>query len=403
LIGQTYTGPSAALGDLTYSYDATGNRLTTGGSFARSGLPTAISASAYDAANQQLTFGSVAQTFDANGNLLTQTDATGTTTYTWDARNRLTALTGPTVNATFVYDALGRRTAKTIDGQSTSVLYDGLDIVQESGPEGDASYLRTLGIDEALSRTDANGTLTYLPDALGSTLALADSGGGLPTTYTYAPFGETSVSGLPASSPFQFTGRENDGTGLYYYRVRYYDPVRGRFVSEDPIGLVRGRSSYAYVDNRPLNSIDPGGLLTVIAGGGTTLTAPSGVDVSGGILVDLSSRPDIGGYLSGGIAGGVNVSADVFAGLIFGDVNTLRGLSTNTTLTVGPLTLTVLSDPTTGEIIGVTGGIGPPSPFPAGASISATPTAAITIRDVIDWLRKHLGKEPDPCKAPGRW
>jgi YD repeat-containing protein len=225
LIGQTYTGPSGVLGDLTYSYDATGNRLTTRGSFARSGLPTSIPATSYDGANQQLTFGSVAQTFDANGNLLTQTDATGTTTYTWDARNRLTALTGPTVSATFTYDALGRRTTKTINGQSTSVLYDGLDAVQESGPEGDASYLRTLGIDEALSRTDGNGTLTYLTDALGSTLALADSSGAASTTYTYAPFGETAVSGLPSSSPFQFTGRENDGTGLYYYRARYYDPI----------------------------------------------------------------------------------------------------------------------------------------------------------------------------------
>ena len=75
----------------------------------------------------------------------------------------------------------------------------------ESGPDGDAGHLRTPGIDEALSRTDATGTLTYLPDALGSTLALADSGAAS-TTYTYAPFGETSVSGLPSSIPFQPTG-----------------------------------------------------------------------------------------------------------------------------------------------------------------------------------------------------
>ena len=135
------------------------------------------------------------------------------------------SLTSPTVTATFTCDALGRRTTKTINGQSTSVLYDGLDAVKEEGGAGEASYLRTLGIDEALSRTDATGTLTYLTDALGSTLALADSSGGLPTTYTYAPFGETTVSGLQSSSPFQFTGRENDGTGLYYYRARYYDPI----------------------------------------------------------------------------------------------------------------------------------------------------------------------------------
>jgi RHS repeat-associated protein len=264
LIGQTYTGPSGVLGDLTYGFDATGNRLATGGSFARSGLPTAVPASSYDAANQQLTFGPSTQTFDANGNLLTQTDATGTTTYTWDARNRLTALISPIVSATFAYDALGRRTTKTINGQSTSVLYDGLDIVKEDGGAGEASYLRTLGIDEALSRTDASGTLTYLTDALGSTIALADSGGGLPTTYTYAPFGETAVTGLPSSSPFQFTGRENDGTGLYYYRARYYDPVRGRFISEDPIGFDAGVNFYRYAGSNPILFVDPFGLDAII-------------------------------------------------------------------------------------------------------------------------------------------
>ena len=131
------------------------------------------------------------------------------------------------------------RTTKTINGQSTAYLYNGLDAVMESGPDGDAGHLRTPGIDEALSRTDATGTLTYLPDALGSTLALADSSGGLPTTYTYAPFGETAITGVPSSSPFQFTGRENDGTGLYYYRARSYapaGPARGGHIKIWPPG-----------------------------------------------------------------------------------------------------------------------------------------------------------------------
>jgi len=56
--------------------------------------------------------------------------------------------------------------------------------VKENGPEGDVNSFRTLGIDAALSRTDATGALTYLPDALGSTLALADSGGAPSTTFS---------------------------------------------------------------------------------------------------------------------------------------------------------------------------------------------------------------------------
>jgi YD repeat-containing protein len=69
LIGQTYTGPNGVLGDLTYQYDTNGNRIGTGGSFARTLIPAAIPTADYDASNAQLAFGPVTQTFDANGNL----------------------------------------------------------------------------------------------------------------------------------------------------------------------------------------------------------------------------------------------------------------------------------------------------------------------------------------------
>jgi YD repeat-containing protein len=226
LIGQTYTGPTGPLGDLTYQYDATGHRMGTGGSFARTAIPATVPSAAYDPSNAQLAFGSVTQTFDANGNLLTQTDASGTTTHMWDARNRLTGISGPAVSASFAYDAVGRRISKTINGTMTTFLYDGLDVVKENGAAGDGSYLRTLTLDEALSRTEGAATSHYLGDVLGSTVALADAAGAPVTTYTYAPFGETSVAGPPSASAVQYTGRENDGTGLYYYRARYYDLVR---------------------------------------------------------------------------------------------------------------------------------------------------------------------------------
>jgi RHS repeat-associated protein len=63
-----------------------------------------------------------------------------------------------------------------------------------------------------------------------------------------------------SSNHFQFAGRENDGTGLYYYRARYYSPELQRFISEDPIGLAGGLNFYAYVGNSPLNFVDELGL-----------------------------------------------------------------------------------------------------------------------------------------------
>jgi RHS repeat-associated protein len=231
-----------------------------GGSFARTLLPDAITSATYDQGNRQLAFGASTMTFDDNGNLLTQTDPSGTLAYTWDARNRLTGLSGGSASASFGYDAFGRRAQKTIDSVTTAFRYDGLDIVKETDGVGDVSYLRTLGIDEVLTRTDSAETGQYLADALGSTMALTDSTGGATTTYTHEPFGRTAVEGTGINA-FQYTGRENDGTGLYYYRARYYDPGRGRFISEDPIGFAGGDIDlYPYVIGNPSRWTDPLGL-----------------------------------------------------------------------------------------------------------------------------------------------
>ncbi len=81
------------------------------------------------------------------------------------------------------------------------------------------------------------------------------------TDYTYEPFGKFSTSGEASTNSFKFTGREDDGTGLMYYRARYYNPTWGRFISEDPIGFEGGDANlYAYVGNSPCNATDPLGL-----------------------------------------------------------------------------------------------------------------------------------------------
>ena len=81
------------------------------------------------------------------------------------------------------------------------------------------------------------------------------------TSDTYEPFGNATSSGATSTNSFQYTGRENDGTGLDYFRARYFSPTLQRFLSEDPIELAGGDANlYAYVFNRPLQYIDPLGL-----------------------------------------------------------------------------------------------------------------------------------------------
>jgi len=79
--------------------------------------------------------------------------------------------------------------------------------------------------------------------------------------YTYEPFGKTSTTGSSNANSYQYTSRENDGTGFYYYRARYYSPGLQRFLSEDPIGFWGGDVNlYGYVSNDPLGFNDPFGL-----------------------------------------------------------------------------------------------------------------------------------------------
>jgi RHS repeat-associated protein len=66
----------------------------------------------------------------------------------------------------------------------------------------------------------------------------------------------------------KYTGREDDGTGLMYYRARYYDASLGRFISEDPLGYAAGINFYAYVSNNPVNGNDPSGNEPVIVRSG---------------------------------------------------------------------------------------------------------------------------------------
>jgi len=114
------------------------------------------------------------------------------------------------------------------------------------------NLLTGLGLDEFFTRDDGSGPRGFLGDALGSTLALVDASGLVQATYTYDPFGTTSITGSPGANALSYTGREDDGTGLKYYRARYYHPGLQRFISEDPIGFRAGDPNlYAYARNNP--------------------------------------------------------------------------------------------------------------------------------------------------------
>ena len=205
---------------------------------------------------------------------------------------------GPGLTASFQYDAFGRRKQKTVNGTTTNFLYDGLNVVQElNGATPTANLLTSLGIDETLLCTDSAGARAFLTDGLGSTLALTDSAGLMQSEYTYEPFGKTTATGTASTNAFTYTGREDDGTGLYYYRARYYHPALQRFVSEDPLGFRGGDVNlYGYVGNSPISFIDPLGLLGVGDVVGMIWNAPNtAIGVAWGMIgVPFGAQVNIG-------------------------------------------------------------------------------------------------------------
>jgi RHS repeat-associated protein len=121
-------------------------------------------------------------------------------------------------------------------------------------------YVYGPGIDEPICMKTASSAYYYHFDALGSAIALTGSNGQKVETYAYSPYGKVSQ---PSSlgNPYLYTGREYDGeTGLYYYRARYYHLEIGRFSQVDPIRYAGGLHLYSYVNNSPVNFIDPMGM-----------------------------------------------------------------------------------------------------------------------------------------------
>lgn len=307
LTGITYTtAANTTVGDLGYTYDTAGRRIGQTGTLASDVLPTVTSAnSTFDLANRQAGFNGKTLSYDANGNLT----GDGVSTYVWNARNQLAQIQqGVTTVASFSYDAAGRRIAKTASGVTTGYLYDGANAVQETQGTVINPILTGLHVDERFARNEGGTRSYFLTDALGSTVALANAGGSLIQQYQYDPYGNAATT-PSTTNPYQYTGRENDGTGLYYYRARYYSPAMGRFISEDPIGFGGGQNNfYAYAGGSPLMYIDSNGKELLLAGIGAGIGGAFGLVqgiIAGHTGWELAA--DVGaGALTGGVAGLTN-------------------------------------------------------------------------------------------------
>jgi RHS repeat-associated protein len=269
LTGATHT--AAGLSNEAYTYDANGNRVSSG---------------QVGPDNRLTSDGTYNYTYDAEGNLVRRTTiASGATRdFVWDDRNRLVSVIDKTAGGTqtqrvdYTYDAGNRRISKTVQTTSgtteTFSVSDGDNVVLEfqanngpSGPNPPVLSARNLfgpAVDQILAQDDGMGHVLWsLDDHLGSVRDLIDSSGAVVNHLTYDSFGNLLSQSDPTRSiGYGFTGRALDAeTGLQYNRARYYDGNTGRFLSEDPSGFASGSFNlYAYVGNDPVDLIDPFGL-----------------------------------------------------------------------------------------------------------------------------------------------
>jgi RHS repeat-associated protein len=115
----------------------------------------------------------------------------------------------------------------------------------------------------------------YHQNALWSIEAVTNSSGAPVERYAYDAYGYVTVTdglgnpvplnswGTPHSAianPYTFTGqRLDEETAIYFYRARYYDSIKGRFLERDPAEERDGSNLYEYVMSRPTYFNDPTG------------------------------------------------------------------------------------------------------------------------------------------------
>lgn len=246
-------------GEVSYTYDAVGNRLTRDSTVAA--VPS--STTTYNANDR-----SQNETYDLNGNTLSTAGAT----YAYDFENRLVSTNG---GAQYRYDGDGHLVSKIVGGVTTDYLVDTnnhtthAQVVEEI-VGGNVTRQYTYGHDLISQRQFVNGQWQvsfYGYDGQSSVRYLTDSTGNVSDTYTFDAFGNLIARTGTTPNDYLYVGERFDANlGFYYLRARYMNPQSGRFhtmdsfegVIQDPLSLHK----YLYANADPVNKLDPTGHYT---------------------------------------------------------------------------------------------------------------------------------------------
>ncbi|MDQ2772801.1 MAG: DUF6531 domain-containing protein [Bacteroidota bacterium] len=216
----------------------------------------------YDVGGRLLEAGGITYKYDAEGRLIRKQLADGSAwTYTWTPNGMLSSVVRPEGGVvSFTYDPLGRRISKRFQGRVTRWVWDG-DKPLHEWQEADANQGSTADVitwlfEEnsfaPLAKLTSQQAYSVVTDYLGTPLQLINQSGQTTWSAGLNTYGAVRQgSGNASDCPFRYPGQYEDvETGLYYNRFRYYDPLAGTYISQDPIGLHGNNLNlYAYVAN----------------------------------------------------------------------------------------------------------------------------------------------------------
>ncbi|MEN9774519.1 MAG: hypothetical protein RL322_1589 [Pseudomonadota bacterium] len=197
----------------------------------------------------------------------------------------------PDARIQYRYNALGERVSKRVTSRSagervTGFMHVGQRLAAELDQEGRITrhYLYWQG--QAIAILDVDPQVPgrvralhhLLTDHLGTPHRAIDRSGRVMWEARYDSYGSIREARGPFRQPLRFPGQYHDEeTGLYDNYLRTYDPVQGRYLEPDPLGLAAGLNRHAYVGGRPHRAADPLGLILFAFDGtdnGSTARAP---------------------------------------------------------------------------------------------------------------------------------
>jgi RHS repeat-associated protein len=244
-----------------YEYDDNGNRV-------RFESPDGSIAAQYDARDRLVRWGSAKYTSSDNGHLLARTEKGKNLEYSYNSLGAFTsARLADGVEVEYLLDGLDRRIGKKVNGRLLQgFLYASiLNPVAELDGSGQIVarfiYASRSHVPDYMVKDGVK--YRILVDYLGSVRLVVESKTGKAVQHIdYDEFGNIILDTNPGFQPFGFAGGLFDQhTKLTHFGAREYDASTGRWLTVDPVLFDAGQTNlYAYVDNDPVNCIDPSGL-----------------------------------------------------------------------------------------------------------------------------------------------